>query len=105
MPNGITRHSFEKMEVNDKLNVLFDYIHYLHETQAEQNREENQNKCKFVKLEDFRELANDLKQQTDTCDTRFKKLEWHWAKMTGITIAAVTGITLLFNYLYLSGTA
>ena len=66
MPNGITKETFEQMDINNKLNVLFDHL------------EDNNKLIQSVstdRQDDVEVRQKHCKKQWNECDTRFKKIE------------------------------
>jgi len=77
MPNGITRDSFQRMQTDDKLNVLFDYVSHIYGKQ--QDEEGSRQKNESIKEQHCRD-------RWDECDDRFKAIESRGNKLVGALI-------------------
>ena len=77
MPNGITRDSFQRMQTDDKLNVLFDYVSHIYGKQEseEESRQDN---------EEAKEQH--CQARWEECDDRFKAIESRGNKLIGALI-------------------
>jgi len=77
MPNGITRGSFEQMQSSDKLNVLFDYL---------VNLSESQRKESGSRAESEETKEQQCQERWETCDNRFKAIEKRDNRIIGALI-------------------